>query len=181
MSDTRTATPAVRPGEVVITLVLLAVFVGGWLLAVDWPGRTALFPRIVTVLGAGLCLLKAGQLAVAAVRRRTSPEVDPQAAGPPGGTRMLDEEEEDELALEYIFASAGTRRWAEALAWVVAFFAGLWVVGMFWTLPVFTVLYLRIAGRTSLWAAVLYAAISQGILYLAFRVLLTLPIPRGML
>lgn len=178
MSTTTPARSAIRPGDVTITLLLLAVFVYGWVEASAWPYRAALVPRIVTAIGTGLCLLKIGQLVVSSVRGRDDIDaVEDVSQGE--GPQIIDEDEGDEQSLEYIFAIAGPRAWVVALGWIAAFFVGLRLVGLFWVTPIVTVLYLRITGKTSLLAAVAYAAIAEGVLYLAFRELLHVPYPRG--
>lgn len=171
------AAPArIRVGDVVLTVILLAVFSGAYLRALDWPFRAALFPKLLSAAGIGFAVLA---LIGFAVRLRRAAREEP---GEPAGSAPVhagEDEERHEQSPEYIFGTAGARAWIGAVAWVAAFFAGLWLVGVYVIVPVFAFAYLRTAGGASLRAAAVYAAVAGGVLWLAFTRLLEVPMPAG--
>ncbi len=170
-----------RTGDWVLALALLGVFAVGYLAAGDWPFRAALFPQLVSATGFILTVLTLLGFTVQATRRRPgAPEVEPAVEDHQRGIELVEAEAEEDESIEYVFATAGWRAWAEALGWIVAFFVSLWVVGVFVTVPLFAVLYLRIAGRASWVAAALYAGVTGGLIFLVFRQLLVLPMPDGL-
>jgi hypothetical protein len=155
----------VRRGDAVLTACLLLVFVGACVLSLAWPFRTALFPRLVSAAGA---LLAVAELAALAIRARRVAATDQTPV-----------DHKDESSAEYVFASAGRRAWSAALAWVGAFFVALWLLGAVPTVPLFTLLYLRIAGKASWLAAAIYAAVAGVIIAVVFGRLLSIPMPSG--
>lgn len=166
-----------RPGDLVITLLLLGMFVVGYLAAQAWPYRAALFPQLLSAAGILLGLLKLVGLGLQL--RRASPPVDPAPHRRTGDVELVSEEEEEDQSLEYVFATAGGRAWAAALVWVAGFFIGLWLLGVFVIVPVFTFSYLLAAGRARWYGAAIYALVTAGILHVAFRELLSIPMPSG--
>ncbi|WP_159961543.1 tripartite tricarboxylate transporter TctB family protein [Blastococcus haudaquaticus] len=186
----RSSTGAVA--DVVLGLLLLALFGWAFLEAADWSFKAAIFPRIVTGLGFSVAFLQVVQslLRLAGGRRAagartpvTSPagpiepvpaESVPQAAG----TTAEDDANEDDV--EYVFQTAGARRWTEAIAWVTGFFVLLYVAGLFVTAPLFSVLYLRFAGKRSWTFCAIYAVTIGAVLYAAFELALGIPVPPGL-
>ncbi|MPY79739.1 MAG: hypothetical protein GEV04_14960 [Actinophytocola sp.] len=167
---TATATP-VRLGDVVITVLLLAVFVGAYLLAQDWPFRTKLFPGLLATAGIGIAVLKLGGHGVQAYRHRTRHSA----------TRQEDagSEQGDDHSIEYVFGTAGARAWLAALGWAAAFFVALCVLGVFITVPLFTLAYLKISGSAGWLGATIYAVVAGGVLWFVFGELLAVPMPAG--
>ncbi|GAA5133168.1 tripartite tricarboxylate transporter TctB family protein [Pseudonocardia adelaidensis] len=164
--------PPEAVADVVITVLLLALFVGAFLAAGDWSFRAALFPRLVT--GAGL-VLAALHLVQALLRlRRPAPAPDPGGSEP-------DPDDPDPDDVEYVFRAAGPRRWAAVLGWVAGFFALLAVAGLYVTAPVFSLLYLRFAGRRTWIFSAIYAIVIAVVLYVAFELALGVPTPPGLL
>lgn len=80
--DTRETKP--RLGEWIITGSMLAFFAVAYALAQDFPYRAALFPKIVSALGVGLCVLRLAALVQASLRGRHEPAVAPGSAASPG-------------------------------------------------------------------------------------------------
>jgi hypothetical protein len=161
--------PSGAVADVVLTVLLLALFGWGFLEAAQWSFRAALFPRIVTGGAFVLAALHLGH-ALLRLRRRAALTSD-------GSADTLDEDADDAVQL---FRTAGPQRWAAALAWVGGFFVLLFVGGLFVTAPVFSLLYLRFAGgRTWVFSAV-YAVVTGVVLYLAFEVALGVPTPPGL-
>lgn len=109
---------------------------------------------------------------------------DPTPQGPTSqgsDVALVDDDQEEDESMEYVFASAGGRAWASALAWIVAFFVAFAVLGAFVAVPVFAFVYLRFAGKASWLAAALYAAVTGGLIYLVFREVVYLPLPTGVI
>lgn len=179
MSSSAGAAPArLRGGDVALALLLLAVFVVGFVGAGEWPYRAALFPRLVSAAGALFAVLKLAGYGLRAVRGR-APE---SSTGPDrtlGGTELVNEEEEEDLSLEYVFATAGRRAWTAALGWIAGFFVCLWLLGVFVTVPLFAFAYLRVSGGAGWLGAAVYSAVTGAIIYVAFRQLLSVTMPTG--
>jgi hypothetical protein len=72
-----------RPGEWIITVLLLAFFAAGYLLAEDFPFRAALFPQMVAVLGFVLSVFRILGLIRQTVRGRRAPVSTPAVAPTP--------------------------------------------------------------------------------------------------
>jgi hypothetical protein len=90
------------------------------------------------------------------------------------------EDDIDEDDVEYVFQTAGRRRWAEALGWVAAFFVLLYVAGLYICAPVFSLLYLRFGGGRTWRLSVIYAVVTAVLLYGAFELALHIPTPPGL-
>jgi hypothetical protein len=153
--------------DVVASVLLLALFAWAFVAADEWSYRAALFPRLVTAAGIVLTALHLAQVLLR-IRRPVPPGAD-------------DEPDGDPHDVEYVFRTAGPRRWAAALGWVAAFFALLHVVGLYPTAAIFPLLYLRFAGgRTWIFSAI-YAIVSAVVLYVSFELALGVPTPTGLL
>lgn len=163
-----------RRGDLVLTVALLVAFVGAYLLSLAWPFRAALFPRLLSATGAALAAL---ELAALAIRARRVADVAP--AERRIGDMEAAREGDTDHSLEYVFASAGGRAWGAALAWIGGFFISLWLLGLVPTVPLFALLYLRVAGSATWPAAVAYAAAVGAVMYLVFGRLLSVPMPTG--
>jgi hypothetical protein len=160
--------------DMLFTVGLVVVFAAAYAATWDWPIRTALFPRLVAGVSFLLAILKLLSL----LRESAlSTAVASEAAGP-----MTEPSREDVnmQELEYVFAHAGGRAWAEALSWVAAFFIGLYVLGLDVTAPVFAVCYLWFVAKTSWQVSLAYAAVIVLIFYGGFGKLLELPVPSGL-
>lgn len=68
-----------------------------------------------------------------------------------------------------------------ALAWFATFFASAWLLGMLVTVPLYSLGYLRLAGREPWWRAALYALIALAFVYVLFVNLLHVPLPKGVI
>jgi hypothetical protein len=149
--------------DLVLTVLLLGLFGWAFLQAAQWSFQAALFPRIVTASGVVLSVL---HLAQALLRLRQ--EFLPRDADHPDD-------------VEYVFRTAGARRWASALGWVTAFFVLLYVAGLYVTAPVFSLLYLRFAAKRTWIFSAIYAIVIAVVLYGAFELALGASTPPGLL
>ncbi|MPZ89735.1 MAG: hypothetical protein GEU81_17100 [Nitriliruptorales bacterium] len=164
-----------RPGDLVITVVMLGMFVVGYVAAEAWPYRAALFPRLLSSAAIVLAILKLVDLGLQWRRASPRPAADQRA----GDAELAGEEEEQDQSLEYVFATAGGRAWSAALAWVAGFFVGLWLLGVFVMVPLFAFLYLLVVGKARWYSATIYALVCFAVLHVAFRELLAVPMPSG--
>jgi hypothetical protein len=206
-SQETTAARNPRLGEWVIAAFMLGLFVFAYVAAQDWPFRAALFPKIVAIVGVLLSVLRLLGLVLETVRGRRASvpdlpvadapavavdkQVAAEAAKPPAAgdqhddalsrIPIVDDEIEEDSGMEYAFASAGGRAWLSALLWIVAFFVAFFLLGVFFAVPVFALVYLRTAGKASWFAALLYALVTGGFIYLLFRQVLYLPLPTGVI
>jgi hypothetical protein len=203
--DQTTTARSPRLGEWMIAAFMLGLFTVGYLAAQDWPFRAALFPKMIASLGVLLSVLRLLGLALETVRgRRAAPPVAPAPAAavstrvatdrtsPPAvhvdeqddalpRVALVDDEAEEDSSMEYAFASAGGRAWGAALLWIVAFFVAFFVLGVFVAVPLFALVYLRVAGEAPWLGAVLYAIVTGAFIYLLFRQVLFLPLPTGVI
>jgi Tripartite tricarboxylate transporter TctB family len=158
--------------DLVLTVLLLALFGWGYLEAGRWSFQAGLFPHLVTAASFLITALHLVQVLVRLMR-----EVRTGVATADPGVAEDDPERDD---VEYLFQTAGARRWAAALGWIAAFFVLLYVAGLFITAPVFSFLYLRFVGRRSWLFCALYAVVLGAVLYAAFDLALGVPTPPGL-
>ncbi|GAB4079144.1 tripartite tricarboxylate transporter TctB family protein [Modestobacter muralis] len=97
----------------------------------------------------------------------------------PDDVQIVDDEQEEDASMEYVFASAGGRSWAEAMAWVTAFFVSFFVLGAYITVPVYAFAYLLVAGKAKWWAALIYAVVTGLIIFVVFREVVFIPLPES--
>jgi hypothetical protein len=160
--------------EVVLTVLLLALFGWAFLEAAGWSFRTALFPRIVSGAAFVLSALHLVKALLQLVRETRAPAV------PDGADPAADPDDSDADDAEHLFRTAGARRWASAVGWVVAFFVLLQVGGLFVTASLFSLLYLRFGGGRTWRFSVAYAVVIGVVLYAAFELALDIPTPPGL-
>jgi hypothetical protein len=162
-----------RSADLIISVVLLAVFVAVFFGAQDWPFRTRLFPVMVAAFGVTLALLNVIRILVGWGERG-------EATQRIADVEIKDEDDEELEALEYVFESASRSEWFRVLAWVAGFFVALYLLGAVVAIPVFTVLYLLVEARTTVVVAAVYAAVLGGLVYAA-REMLSITLPAGTL
>lgn len=153
--------------DMVISVILLLVFIGALKMALGFPFKAGLVPRIVS--GGGIVFTLAS-IARQLWQWRTD--------APPPPPVAVDDDEFDE---EYVFHTATRKEWAEALSWFIGFFVAVWFLGTYVTVPVFATAYLVKIGKVKPWWAVLYAAVAWALLYLMLGQTLHLPVPTGSL
>lgn len=132
---------------------LALVFAVAAYLAFEWSETARLFPLAVAVPGLVLALLAI---------------VLPTRTGPAGAA------EEDELPAREL-----VRRTATTIAWIVGFFAAVYLLGFLISIPLGAVAYMRTIGRER-WATTLgVAAGCWAFIYALFDRLLHVPLPTG--
>jgi hypothetical protein len=104
-------------------------------------------------------------------------QVSAEPEAPHTGLTFVDDDQEDDQSMEYVFASAGGRAWVAALAWITLFFVSFFVLGAYITVPVFALVYLKFSGKASWLAATTYAVVTGVIIYYVFRELVFIPLP----
>jgi Tripartite tricarboxylate transporter TctB family len=120
---------------------------------------------------------EAGAVRVAAAEGEDRAVEDP--AAPPTELTFVDDDREDDVSMEYVFASAGGRTWAASLAWIAAFFVLFFILGAYITVPLFALFYLKFAGKASWLGAAIYAVVVGGIIFYVFREVVYIPLPES--
>ncbi|MFK8252304.1 tripartite tricarboxylate transporter TctB family protein [Ancylobacter terrae] len=175
------AARSVPYGDWVITLAFLAMMGGAYGLSLNWPPHTAFFPQLLAITGMVMCLVQLGLLVWQARTRPPAPEKERYAANGEVALVEGDEEQGNEDEFHKVFTHADGRSWAACLGWVGLFFAAMHLIGILATLPVFTVLYLRVVAKASWRTCLLYVLGTAGVMYLLFVMFLHLPLPQGIL
>jgi hypothetical protein len=168
-------------GDVVICAALMLIFVAAFITARQWEAIAALFPEVATGIGAVLSAIFLGRSLVFPRRReQASVEhaaiVDPLAAAAEAEEQVADQSDSDRT----FFASLSLRDWAVSLAFFVAFFVSLYVLGLYITSLVFSVAYLKLQAKSSWWFSAVYAVVLTAALYGLFGYALQLPVPEGL-
>ena len=187
MSHTTTTDAARAAGswtDLLIGTVAALLFALALLDSTDWSFRSALFPRMVTTAGLVFSVAFVAVRLVKRLRARMRSDVVSTPAAPSGkgggSADLVDEDDEHDHEVEYVFATAGRAAWAQALAWVAAFLAALVVGGLFVGAPVFAFVYLRWGAHRSWRFAAVYAVVLAAVLYLFLQVLLTIKTPESL-
>ena len=129
----------------------------------DFPGRVALFPRVITAI-----IVVLGIIDLARIMKPAVSEVETAhdalggvAAGPADGDR-----------------AAST---TVAVAWFMALIIAVLLVGFLIAVPLYMVAFMRLHGRHSWRVILLWVASLWALLYFAFVRLLNLPLYDGLL
>lgn len=133
-------------------LALAVVFGVAAYLALAWAEIARLFPLAVAVPGLILALL------AVVLPARTEPA----------------EPDEDELP-----DRERARRTAITIAWILGFFAAVYLLGFLISIPLGAVAYMRVIGQERWRTTVLVAAGCWALIYALFDRLLHVPLPRG--
>lgn len=170
---TRTENPGERVRHMpdVVGGVLLAAFFGGaFYLSTSFDREDAVFP--LGVSGLGFLLSATFALQAALLGSRTVAH----AADSP-----LESEVDPSDDLDYVFATASRRQWLTTLGFFSAFFLSLFLLGVYATAIVFSVVYLRLQDGRSWKYSLLYAAVLAAVLHVVFVVALAQRLPSGAL
>jgi TctA family transporter len=162
----RAARPPVTRADRWVTAGFLVA--GAYVLqqASAWPFRTAVFP-----VATGAVLVAASLVTLAGQWIGRRPGTVPQ----PAMSSQPDVPAEVPLAL----LTASGPEWREGIAWMAAFFLMFWGLGALVTVPLFALVYLRLASRQPVLPACVYAAASWAFVYGLFVRLLHIPLPPG--
>jgi tripartite tricarboxylate transporter TctB family protein len=171
---TTPGTQRLNRASIVAGLLLAVLFGWAYLEALGWPERTGLYPRVVCLAGVVMSLGLVVRSVVGTLGRRRGSA----ARAEENGEKDDDKDDED---LEYVFQTAGARRWLAALGWVAVFVGCLVVLGLYGATLVFTLLYLRASARASWLVTIVYAVLATTILLLGTSVLLHVSVPEGLL
>lgn len=173
--------PRLLCADLVLGSLVLVVFVLAFLQTGEWSFRTALFPRMVTVAGIALSGLFVLVTVVGVVREHhRADRPDPGTPEQDKGAELLDEDEERDNEMEYVYASAGRGAWAQALGFVALFIGLLWAGGLFVAAGVFSLTYLRFGARRTWLFSVVYAVVMTAVLYVFLGLLLPVSVPEGL-
>ena len=168
-------------GDWVITLALTGVMAGAYAMTLKWPSGTAFFPELLSLAGLFFCLLNLAALALQARVARVA--VVPAMPEPSSSGEIAlvegDEDQGNEDEFHKVFNRADGRMWAASISWLALFFAGMYLFGLLVTLPIFTVLYLRVVAKSSWLTCLLYVLGTAGLIYALFVFFLHLPLPTG--
>jgi len=170
--------PVDEIAEWLITLATLALMVAAFMATSKWPRNAAMFPSMVSGFAAALLTLK---IVVMAIRRLLAGPLLERITGRPRRRPLPSDRLLSEPANTSVFATTPVGTWIETLVWLAIFFALLVVAGILPTLVVFSIGYLLIVAKRSLWFALAYACVLVGSVYLLFVQLLSLRLPQGML
>lgn len=143
-------------------LAFAVALVGGYALyaSLDWPFRTALFPRMIGVPLLLLALIEMALSAFGTEKEREGHAVD------------------FELTTD-VDPSVARRRTIAILAWTFGFFALILLVGFPLGVPVFVFCYLKLAGKEGWGLALVLTVLSWLLMEGLFDRLLHLPFPKG--
>jgi hypothetical protein len=141
---------------------LAVALIGGYTLyaSINWPFKTALFPRLI---GAPLLILAAVETALSAF-----------------GTEKQREGHATDFQLTTDVAPAVARKRTLAIVgWTVGFFVLILAVGFLLAVPLFVFLYLRLAGKEGWILTLSLTAVSWLFMEGVFNRLLHLPFSQG--
>lgn len=138
--------------------------------------EAALFPRIASIIG---IVCSAGHLLTTLVQRRRASSASPKTTSDAG--EDSDEDTENRVDVEYVFATAGTAAWLRALGWISSFLIIIYLGGIFIAGAVLALFYLKYGANRSWLFAGLYSASLTFFLWGLFDLFLQAPLPRGIL
>jgi hypothetical protein len=173
--------PAVSAADVVITVVLLVTFALAYGASQQWPFEARFFPQLLAFAGVAFALLKLVSCGVRLHRRQERTRQPEPAGGVADGQTEAESVDGSQHGPEYVFGTAGRGAWFAALGWVATFFVLLYVLGVFVTVPLFSLAYLRISGRHGFLAAAVYGAVAGLLVWSVFSKMLQVPMPAGIL
>lgn len=182
-THTTSSRKSIDYGDWGITLVLLGVMIGAYVLTWKWPAGTAFFPELLSLAGICFLAVKICSLVWTAFgggRAAETPAV--QKAHSNGEVSLVAEGDEDqgnESEFHDVFTQSDGRTWLGAIGWIALFFVGMYLFGLLVILPIFTLIYLRLVAKASWFVCVLYVLGTAGLIYVVFEMFLHLPLPQG--
>lgn len=153
--------------DLIITVVLVGVFSGAFVMAMSFSSLAAYFPLGVSALG----VLGSLTFLVRVVFFPRKPNA-PKAALPDGAQSFSDSEHE-------FFQSLTKRDWLASTAWLGGFYVVLGLFGIYVACLAFTIAYLRYEVQRKWLFSIAYAIILTGLIWAIFGLVLALPLPTG--
>jgi hypothetical protein len=141
---------------------LAVALVGGYTLyaSIDWPFKTALFPRVI---GAPLLILAAVETALSAL----------------GAEKQREGRATDFQLTTDVEPAVALQRTLTIVGWILGFFVLILTVGFLLAVPLFVFLYLKLAGKEGWLLTLSLTAVSWLFMEGVFNRLLHLPFPPG--
>ncbi|MCL5959071.1 MAG: tripartite tricarboxylate transporter TctB family protein [Chloroflexi bacterium] len=173
--------------EWVFSLALVGLF--SWMIyeGSSWPLNSRLFPMVVAYPMLALSLFQMAKDLTRRLPASTDAPVKTATSSPPlAGTTSAAEMAVAELAQETVeeeagLSRAGGRQIAAVGAQMLAYFAGMYLIGFIEVIPIYTALYLRFAAKEPWWRALGLAAFTWAFTWGLFSQFLHLPFPSGVL
>lgn len=159
----------INVSDLIITIVLLVVFGGAFLMALGYKELAGYFPLGVSALG----IVGALTFLVRVLFFPRKPEA-PKGALPEESQSFSDAEYE-------FFRSLTARDWLQSSAWLAGFYVLLGVAGIYVATAVFTIAYLKFDVKKSWLFSAIYAVVLTGLVWVLFTMVLVLPLPGGLL
>lgn len=143
--------------RVVFNLAIVTVISTGLYLSRNWPTETALFPRAIgfPVLALSLVTFVMGLFDLRPGWKRVAAE-----GIPPADRKFV--------------VSA-----ARIFGWLVGFAIAIWALGFQFAAPLFVLSYMRLEGRTSWFACVLFTVGAAAFIFIVFALLFHVTWPTG--
>jgi hypothetical protein len=148
-----------RKLEIAFSALLVLIFAYALFESRNWRFHARLLPWVV---GVPMLFLACGQLLVA-IRSKAA---------------INDEVESSDVADEIPLPLARKRALSIAL-WLFGLFVAIWLVGFSISIPLFTLLYLKLESQERWWLAILLSALTWLFLFSLFEWTLNVPFPKG--
>ncbi|HEY3246767.1 MAG TPA: tripartite tricarboxylate transporter TctB family protein [bacterium] len=149
-------------GQVIFSGAVMLVALWALYATKDWSIKTALYPRVI---GVPFLILAATEFVLSL-----------RGPDPEGTGRAMD------VSFDVtVPPPVAMRRTLTTIGWLLAFFAGIYLVGLPWAVPLFVFLYVKGQGRESWLLSLALAAVAWLGFYALFIRLLHLPFAEGWL
>jgi hypothetical protein len=148
-----------RGASLALALIVVLASAYAVVAAWDWPTKAALFPLAI---GIPLLCMAAAEAAWTVLGRAPAPESETKD-------------------FQVTVGEDTPRRTALAVGWILAFFAGIVLLGFPYAVPLFVFLYLKLQGRESWTLSIAFSAAVWAVFYGLFDRLLHLPFHTGWL
>jgi hypothetical protein len=160
--------PAIRAEHIMYVTFILVLSAMLWQ-AKDWPANARMVPFIVGCAALAFCSLSLAD----ALFRRQAPDSDSSGAG---SIHMDVTSSTADLPPSIV-----ARRSAIFFGWLLGFMASVWAIGMILTVPLFVILFMRIAGKEPVRLVLPQALVGGVFVYVVFHRLLAVPWPQTLL
>lgn len=182
--------PQKLDSDVLLAVIALLLFLGAMWASIDWEFRSYLFPRSIGTVGAVLAVLLItvhlflpSQYIQALKGRTTKDKVQSERGGETTEDKPTDGGQHFDLVTDFGDLDRATilRRAVVYFAWCIGYFAAAYVFGLFPTMAVFLITYIRTQGKES-WAMTLLVSVGTCIAaYILFHQVLHVPWPQSLI